>query len=129
MRPIRPTSANYNAGSFTPARIDRKPADTRLREDAKRQHFVTSLRGDGRPSPADGSFIDYSKTKYGVNRFFKTRPAPMLPLYPHLPQYKNQVMNPSKLSKKPGQTDNLDVVSTALSRMVTKPYPNGVTNG
>lgn len=132
MRPMLPSGANHLAGAFVPARIDRKPADTRLREDAKNQHFVSSIRGDGKPSPATGSFIDFSKTKYGVNRFFKTRPAHMLPLRPQLPQYKHQVQNPSKLAKKPGYSDslNLNPVQTKLQRMVNKPYPNGsVSNG
>lgn len=131
MRPMRPTSANYVQGAFTPARIDRKPADTKLREDAKHQHFVKSNLGDGKPSPAYGSFIDVSKTKYGVNRFFKTRPAAALPLYPVMPDYRKQVQNPSKLNKQPGQTTavNMNPVQTKLARMVNKPYPNGVANG
>ena len=122
MRPMTATSANYNAGAFSPASITRKPADTRLREDARHQHLVPSIRGDGRPSPADGSFIDYDKTKYGINRFFKTRPQVGVPLYPVMPQAKQAVTNPQALNKKPGYTNNLDVVSTALSQMVNKPY-------
>ena len=131
MRPMTATSANYLTGAFAPARIDRKPADTRLREDATRMHLVKSNLGDGKPSPAFGSFIDYAKTKYGVNRFFKTQPANMLPLYPVMPRYNKQVQNPAKLTKQPGYTNtlNLNPVQTKLQRMILKPYPNGSQNG
>ena len=96
-----------------------KSIDTVNRERSA-QRLDASTRGDGRPSPPYGTFLNLDATKYGISRFFKTAPEAPLPLYPRIDR--NAVTNPGVLNKLPGYTGSINVVQTQLGRMVNKGY-------
>lgn len=96
-----------------------KSIDTLNRERTV-QTLDKSTRGDGRPSPPYGTFMDLAQTKYGINRFFKTAGEAMLPLFPRMTR--TAITNPNTMLAMPGYTGNLNVVQTQLGRMIQKDY-------
>ena len=117
MRPM--PYGNDNVGNSYVPHSGGKSIDTVNRE-ATVQRLDVSTRGDGRPSPPYGTFMNLAATKYGINRFFKTAPEAPLPLYPRIER--KAVTNPGVLNKLPGYTGNVNVVQTALGRMINKDY-------
>lgn len=115
---MTPTSADNVTGAFTPHDITQKNVDTVKREQSH-ETLVPSKRGVGL-SAAYGTFINLTKSKWGVNRFFKTAPVAALPLQPKLPGYLQQVQNPATLNMQPGYVNSLNSVQTQLGRMAER---------
>jgi hypothetical protein len=128
MRPITP-GLDYVTGAYTP-RTFYKLVDTAAREKTYETKVPSNFSPTSRDSflkltglgVAYGTFIDLWHNKYGVGRFFDTKPVAALSLYAQHPTASDQVNNPMTNVLLPGYTSSLQMGNSPLAAIVTKSY-------